>query len=95
MEMKKADLIDKASILRIKEEYGLTTEEEFSILMKEIAEQDMEDYMKLFNINRKIWGLEAQIGGLNSRIHKLNFERIDVKNQIAKKYGEYEEEKKY
>lgn len=105
--MKLWEVADKATILKIKLEKGLDCKEEFNKYMKEAANIDDELFSNLLKINRRMWDSENKISGLikenclwrigkeYKKLRELTHKRTEVKNAIAKKYGEFGELKKY
>lgn len=104
MQMKTADLVDKAVILKIKFEHGLDCEEEMGLFMEATKEVPTNLVQELYGVNLQEWKVEdeisaerdsAKIGVLYLQLRMLNLQRIGVRNRIAAWAKEKPELKKY
>lgn len=102
MEMPIADVVDRYTILLIKQEHGLN-----------VTDAELEEYclvssgynfVDLLNINSQMWDLEEQIsktrslteiGRLYVELRRLTKRRVEAKNRIAFLCNEPREVKSY
>lgn len=91
MKITKAEIIDKATILKIKVKNGLDYNKELEELRGQVDLEDMEFYEELFNINQQIWNINEEAGKSWKKLWDLNKKRNEVKQKISEKYKEKKE----
>lgn len=105
MKMLISDIADKYTILLLKNE-RLGTEYELDSYLENIP-PEIDSYIHdLYHVNGLIWDLESdirkckddqlgfeEIGRRAVEIRNLNSKRIDIKNKIAREFGEIEDVK--
>lgn len=105
MKMLISDIADKYTILLLKNE-RLGTEYELDSYLENIPPQVDNFIHDLYIVNGLIWDLESdirkckddqlgfeEIGRRAVEIRNLNSKRIDIKNKIAREFGEIEDVK--
>ena len=102
-----AEAVDRYTILCLKLEKGLDCIKELDSYRKSIERVDKALVNKLRTINKQMWEAEEVISDLIEKedykkvgrkyksLRRLTIERNVAKNQIAAKYGEYQNIKKY
>ena len=102
--MQPADVIDRLTILTIKFSNGIECHEELKEYIDAATEYKGEFINQLRVINEEMWHIENQItkskdsedvGNYYLRLRKLSKQRLEVKNDIAKEYGGYQDSKTY
>lgn len=107
MKMPLAEVVDRFTILCIKLEKGLDCIKELDSYRKSIEKVDKALINKLRTINKQMWEAEEvitdliekedykKIGRKYKMLRRLTMERNVAKNQIAGRYGECQNIKKY
>jgi hypothetical protein len=107
MEMPIDELIDKATIFKLKsEKVGDKFKAAFDAYMSELKDIDTSDWFdKLYKLNSELWDEEAKLadeenleeaGRIALRIRKLNNQRVDIKAEIVRAFGSgFEDSKHY
>lgn len=90
------DLVDRYTVLVLKLEHGLKVRQELDKYLDEIPPNLSKDKIKeLYQVNKRIWDLEAKIGKLALEVRSLNSLRTEKKNEIAALYNEFLDQKTY
>ena len=101
------EIVDKATILKIKKEKGLPVGKQLDEWMAEAKKCDPELVRRTYEINKLMWDMEDHIsklfelnawetsGKAYHYLRALTHERTAIKNEIAKRYDKYKELKWY
>jgi hypothetical protein len=108
MEMPIAEVVDRYTILCIKQMLGVDFDEEELVQYEAaVAGVDAESINELLRVNRRMWNLEAEIsrelaisdfaaaGRVYSDLRAWTICRNNIKNQIAEQYGGPQNIKRY
>ncbi len=99
-----AEVIDRYTILLLKYQNGINVEKELAPYLEAVVDYAEMYSDRLYDINSRMWELEDRIteegnlkkvGALYMQLRDLTLQRMEVKNEITKKYGGFKEKKNF
>jgi len=104
MLMTKSYIADHWSILRVKKDHGLPVDEELDIFEKEIQDVPVKMLSELYRINGEMFPIHdlivdsndlEKLGRWTKDLLRLNAERVRVRSEVGKVFGDFLEYKTY
>ena len=100
-------IADHLSVLMVRMDNGIDCKEELDLYRKEVEKQriDVSFIAELYRINKVMWPIhdiivnpetdDKTVASMTRKLLELNVERVKVRNEIAKLFGEFTEVKTY
>lgn len=104
MLMTKSYIADHWSILRVKKDHGMPVDEELAIFEKEIQDIPAIALSELYRINGAMFPIHdlivdskdlEKIGEWTQELLRLNAERVRIRSEVGKVFGDFLEYKTY
>lgn len=106
MMMQPSEIVDRFTVLKIRQEHNISCEQELLLFANEVAQSGVDKKLvnELYEVNKEMWPIHdeimqchdmAKVGTLCVHLLKLNGKRAAIKAVIAEKYGGFTELKSY